>query len=355
MPTFEPAQPPVPAGFRARRPTEADLGPLVELYNAVAQQRNLARVTEADLLAHRSGPTWWTDALVLERDDGLLAAYAHFSEATTHGPEVVTWIDGRVDPRATGHGLATFLLARGERRAWVIGQQARPDARVTLCTSNDNGNDRARALYERLGFTAIRHRLAMRIDLEQPRGASPKGWGLTVRAFHLDDAHALWQTMQAGFADHHDFAPTSYEDWRWVLIDRHDDFDPGLWFVAEADGEIVGGILCQVGVPDDPAMGLVRDLAVVPGWRRRGAANALLRAAFGAFSARGLRSAGLDVDDVTLHGALRLYERAGMAPARRIDIYEKLVRQTGGVPATGSRPERSTPSARSASSTSSPR
>ncbi|MFT5223211.1 MAG: ribosomal protein S18 acetylase RimI-like enzyme [Glaciecola sp.] len=111
-----------------------------------------------------------------------------------------------------------------------------------------------------------------------------------------------------------------------MLVDRHDDFDAGLWFVAEHGGEIIGGILCKQGAPEDPSMGHVRDLAVIPAWRRRGVADALLQSAFTAFASRGLRRAGLDVDDVNLDGAVRLYERAGMAVARRIDIYEKELR-----------------------------
>lgn len=318
----------LPDGFTARRPRPDDLPALVELYNAVARQRNLQLVDETDLLAHRTTARWWTEALVLEDTAGRIAAYAHFNESVDWDGKLDLWVDGRVHPDATGHGLATFLLERGEVRAWAAANDHPPHVRLALRTTNDNGNDRARALYERLGFTAIRHRLAMRIDLARAARQGPRAWGLTIRPFDPDrDAKDLWRAMQDGFADHHDFAPTPYEDWRWILMDRHDDFDPGLWHVAEADGEIVGGVLAEVGVPEDPNMGLVRDLAVIPKWRRRGAADALLRASFGAFLDRGLTRAGLDVDDTSItSGAVRLYERAGMAAARRIDIYEKELR-----------------------------
>ncbi len=318
-----------PEGFVARLPREEDLPGLVELYNAVARQRDLRLVDELDLRAHRTRPSWWLDALVVEREqDWLLAGYAHYAPEVGPAGDLSLWVDGRVHPEATGQGLATFLIDRGIRRAWRAAARRHLHGRLAILTSNDNGNDRARALYERLGFQAIRHRLTMRIDLRRvAAGRGPQAWGVTVRPFDPErDTHALWEAMQAGFADHHDFAPTPFEDWRWVLIDRHDDFDPSLWFVAEADGRIVGGILAEVGVPDDPRLGHVRDLAVIPSWRRRGAADALLRAAFTAFEDHGLRRAGLDVDDTNLHGALRLYERAGMAVARRIDVYEKVLR-----------------------------
>ncbi len=318
-------------GFVARLPRAQDLPALVELYNAVARQRDLQLVDEVDLLLHRTRDDWWMEALVVEREsDGMIVGYAHFTEEPDGLGGIQIWNDGRVHPDATGHGLATFLLQCGEDRARRVAQHDHLYGAIVTRTTNDNGNDRARALYERLGYRAVRHRLAMRIDLANAAtGSGPRAWGVTVRPFDPEhDTRELWRTMQEGFADHHDFVPTPFEDWRWVLIDRHDDFDPSLWWVAEVDGEMVGGILCNIGVPDDPILGHVRDLAVVPKWRRKGVADALLKTAFVAFRDRGLRRAGLSVDDDTLEGALKLYARAGMAVARRIDIYEKVLRPT---------------------------
>ncbi len=317
-------------GFVARPPREQDLPALVELYNAVARQRDLQLVSEVDLLLHRTRDDWWNEALVVEREhDGLVAGYAHFAEEHDGRGGVEIWNDGRVHPDATGAGLATFLLSRGEQRAWQVAERSHAFGAVVARTTNDNGNDRARQLYERLGYTAVRHRLAMRIDLAKAASRTgPRAWGVTIRPFDPEqDTRDLWAAMQRGFADHHDFHPTPFEDWRWILMDRHDDFDPSLWFVAEADGELVGGILCEVGVPDDPILGHVRDLAVVPEWRRKGVADGLLKHGFVAFRERGLNRAGLSVDDDTLEGALKLYSRAGMAVARRIDIYEKVLRE----------------------------
>lgn len=317
------------AGFRARRPRDGDLGDLVDLYNAVARQRDLELVGEAELLVHRTRADWWQEAVLVEREaDGLVAGYAHLAEEPDGVGGLEVWIEGRVHPDATGNGLATYLIGCGERRALHVADRDHLFGEVVARTTNDNGNDRARALYERLGYRAVRHRLAMRIDLAVAATRSgPRAWGVEVRPFDLErDAEPLWRAMQAGFADHHGFAPTPYEDWRWVLVDRHDDFEPSLWSVAEADGEVIGGVVCEVGVPDDPLLGRVRDLAVLPTWRRKGVADALLKSAFAAFRARGLRRAGLDVDDTTLDGALRLYQRAGMAVARRIDIYERVLR-----------------------------
>jgi ribosomal protein S18 acetylase RimI-like enzyme len=54
-------------------------------------------------------------------------------------------------------------------------------------------------------------------------------------------------------------------------------------------------------------------------------ALALLRSVFASLRDRGITRVGLEVDDITLHGALRLYERAGMRVARRTDVVEKVL------------------------------
>ncbi len=78
------------------------------------------------------------------------------------------------------------------------------------------------------------------------------------------------------------------------------------------DGEVVGVSLGRLEGPRDPGAALVTDLGVVPAWRGRGLATALLRASFRRFAELGAVRVSLRVDDVTLDGALRLYERAGM-------------------------------------------
>jgi N-acetylglutamate synthase len=61
--------------------------------------------------------------------------------------------------------------------------------------------------------------------------------------------------------------------------------NPGLSFVVENSGEIVGAIL----VGHDGRRGLIHHLAVAPGFRRRGLGRALVQRGLGA-----LRDAGID-------------------------------------------------------------
>jgi len=63
--------------------------------------------------------------------------------------------------------------------------------------------------------------------------------------------------------------------------------------------------------------GQISALAVRDAWRRRGIAQALLRAAFVKFRDRGVVSVRLNVDRDNMTGATHLYERAGMSLRRR--------------------------------------
>jgi ribosomal protein S18 acetylase RimI-like enzyme len=124
------------------------------------------------------------------------------------------------------------------------------------------------------------------------------------------------------FADHWDFRPQSFAQWRGFTVDR-EDFDPSLWWLVEDRGELAALSLNRWHFSGDPRFGWVEVLGVRPPWRRRGLGAALLRHSFQDFRARGATRVGLGVDAENTTGAVRLYERVGMRVVRRNDIYEK--------------------------------
>ncbi len=95
--------------------------------------------------------------------------------------------------------------------------------------------------------------------------------------------------------------------------------------VAWDGDEIAGLSLCRSSEGGDPDLGWVDILAVRRPWRRRGLALALLLHSFHELRARGRPRVGLGVDAENLTGAVRLYERAGMAPTQQHDVYEAVV------------------------------
>src|SRR5207244_5091442 len=136
-----------------------------------------------------------------------------------------------------------------------------------------------------------------------------------------EDLQAVHECHQESFADHWEFQRQPLEVWRRYTVESPG-FDPSLWWLAEADGELAGICLDQWHASGDPTFGWVGVLGVRKPWRGRGLGLALLRHSFADFAARGATRVGLGVDAENTTGAVRLYERAGMRRVRRLDVYE---------------------------------
>jgi mycothiol synthase len=245
------------------------------------------------------------DAVVVEVD-GALAAYASFIRND--------YVDVYVAPEHRELGLGAKLLDWAERRAV---ERAGPGALLGQVVTASN--DGARSLLEDRGYRPVRTywRMSMPLEERPPPPAWPEG--VLVRTFDQErDTRAVFALVQDAFGDNERHTAESFEEWQAFMIDR-EAFEPGLWFIAESKGEIVGCILC----PSYEDEGWVRQLAVSRDWRRRGLGTALLRQAMVEFSRRGRRELGLVVDSWNRTGAKELYERAGMTVAREHVRYEK--------------------------------
>ena len=161
----------------------------------------------------------------------------------------------------------------------------------------------------------------MRIELEQqlPEPEWPDGYA--VRTMREGEERRFYDAQMASFADTWMFAPEPYESWRHYMVDDSV-FDPALWLVVE-QGDDLAGILIARAPENEPGVGWIRILGVVPEHRQRGLGQALLRHSFRDFAGRGFDAVGLGVDAENPTGAVRLYERAGMHVERTSLIYEK--------------------------------
>lgn len=92
----------------------------------------------------------------------------------------------------------------------------------------------------------------------------------------------------------------------WAGLRNDDEFAEDLCFLAVSDeGGVVGVAQCWTSA-------FIKDLAVHPLYRRRGIAEALLKAVFYEFHRRGGRQVDLKVRIDNATGALQLYEKIGM-------------------------------------------
>ena len=163
------------------------------------------------------------------------------------------------------------------------------------------------ALYRGRGWVQTREVLRMEIGVSDRPQAAVWPPAVRVRTYHDDDARDVHALLEAAFQGNAEEVPPFARWHPWMTNDPS--FDAGVWFLAEAAELLAGVCLCW-------REGWVKDLAVAPSFRGHGVGEALLRHALTVFHDRGLATVGLKVDADNPTGAVRLYERVGMARDR---------------------------------------
>lgn len=320
-----------PEGVLLRPVTLDDAEAVAELLNARAMAITGRPETTAEWIA----ADWDSPGFDLRRDtrlaiaaDGTLAGYAEVYGNHARSTRVWGWIC--LHPDRESAALGDTLMGWIEQRAHQFVPKAPDGARVLLVAGVDNNDGEQRALLRRHGLAEERYFWHMEIAFDAPPPAPVMPDGITIRPMREGEQRAVFAAADEAFEDHfgHVEEPfeQAFERW-WNDATSNPVFDPGLYFVAEADdGQIAGVSLCIDHRPDDPERGWVRILGVRRPWRRQGLALALLLHSFGALHARGKPRVGLGVDADSLTGATRLYEKAGMHVSREFTQFTKELR-----------------------------
>lgn len=308
------------ADFHVRPPTMDDLAAVSELLDACdIAEYGAPDITLEELRNQWEAPTFQlhSDAWIVIATGGQVVGYADVGQR--QHAKIFTFV--RVRPEYAHRGIGQHLLRLAESWAGEDMAEADPEARITLNSWASSNNEAAQQRFERAGFQDVRRHWRMEIEMEAAPPAPVWAEGITVRTFQPGEERQVFEMVETAFQDHWGHLPGDFEEWRHWTVER-ETFDPGLWFLAFDDEEIVGGSLCTTFME----MGWVEQLAVLRSWRRQGLGMALLLHSFGEFYRRGRRKVGLGVDSQNLTGATRLYERAGMHIARQYISYQKELR-----------------------------
>jgi mycothiol synthase len=259
-----------------------------------------------------------TDAWVVTEPGGKVVAATY-----TWDQEPRTLFDsaGWVHPAHRGRGIGTALVLAVEGRAVrdlaevPAGSAPRVLQSFDADASGTHDPDAsgARALFEGLGYSPEREYLHMEVDVPDGFVAGDAPAGILIRPRTEADDRDIVAVMADAFDD-----PWDYEEARQEF-DVSATYDPSLWFIALDGDEAVGALFGYV----TNGRGQISAVAVRDAWRRRGIAQALLRAAFSTFRDRGVVNVRLNVDQDNTTGATHLYERAGMHLRRRWLIVTK--------------------------------
>ncbi len=319
----------LPAGYTARPGQLSDYMLAFNLVNAYAQHLNGRDDLNDPELIHNDwqnkGFNPETDIKAVFAPDGTLVGMAECW--TISQPPVHPWNWVCVHPEHMGLGIWEYLLTWCENRSRAVLDQVEPDLRVAPRTGIEHHNQAGIQVIQDLGWTHCRSYYRMETDLDSAPEVPDLPDGILIRRYDpATETEAVYRCFVDSFRDHFGFVEqpfeNGFEEFKHNLV-GDPGYDPDYWFIAVDGSEIAGICLCRPIDAEDAESGWVNELGVRREWRKKGLGYALLKYAFAAFYARGQKRAGLGVDASSLTGALRLYERAGMHPARQFDQFEK--------------------------------
>ncbi|HEX6478573.1 MAG TPA: GNAT family N-acetyltransferase [Ktedonobacteraceae bacterium] len=163
----------------ARAPKTEDLEAISELVIACdTAEFGIADSTMEDLPSNwqQSGFNLATDAWVIVTTKGQLVGFAcvwHRDHEQIH-----TLIC--VHPEYRNRGIGTLLLRLVEERARLHVFHARPGTRVTLSSTVSSGNEQAKRLFEREGYSSVRQFWRIAIEIDEALSASSQKGKLQV-------------------------------------------------------------------------------------------------------------------------------------------------------------------------------
>ncbi|PZF87026.1 GNAT family N-acetyltransferase [Micromonospora deserti] len=317
----------LPAGWTVHRPTLDDVPAILAVVRAadtfaIGYPDFDAEDVRGALTALNVDPS--RDSWVVTDPNGALVAWAILENPTGVGRE---FVDVFVDPDR-GAPVRAPLLARQLDRVAGRAAERGLSSLTVRCAAYPPERRWADELAD-AGFGFVKRYQVMSRSLAgvpaEPPASPP---GVTVRPLRpgdeseLRDFHRIYDTA---FRDTADYEPLTYDRWR-ARIGADSAWDE--WFVAEVDGQPVG-VLQSSDQALDRNEGWVKNLAVLPGQRRRGVGAALLSHAFARYAGKGRESAGLGVDLANPTAPLSLYRSVGLCEVRWVDMYELIVPAAG--------------------------
>lgn len=242
-----------------------------------------------------------------------------------HGDTRYQDIEAYRHPSRAGEDVRRLLVERACARAAQRAEAAGLDEAFVILGCHA-GDEALAATARCAGFEHRRTFHRMRLDLDEraqlPTDLPP---GVTTVPFDGSDEHwrAIHAVMESAFSQHFGYAPKTLAAYR---ADAEADPLPDreFWRLAVVDAAVVGAVQAS-GRNGELGGGYVRELGVLPAYRGRGIASALLRQTFAAYRAAGRTWVQLAVDVENTSGALGVYERVGLRSHEELHAYLRQV------------------------------
>jgi ribosomal protein S18 acetylase RimI-like enzyme len=315
--------------WRLRAVVDADFDGVV----AVTEAR-MGKLKTATRMTQEGWKEWWTELEARRATDwrvavdpaGRIIGTASVDSAT---PPFITnygWASVHPDHWACEE-LWDALLSWAIARAEADVELAPAEAQVSLLSEALDVDLWRKAALGRAGFGLARIFFRMQMDLDREPAEPRVPAGVVVRKMDMErELRDVAVVHDEAFRDHWGHIAGEIDSFveEWQKDTRGHRAD--LSYVAVAEGILVGYALCEDNFHTDPSVGRVAYLGILPAYRRRGIALALLQTALRGFKVEGFRAARLGVDASSPTGATHLYEKAGMRAYEQVNRYKKILR-----------------------------
>jgi len=240
--------------------------------------------------------------------------------------EHVAMIDGSVHVDYRGRGLGSFILDWMEKRVRQSFEGIEDGkSQLIRMSCAEHQADRI-ALFEQHHFIPVRYAYKMQRELQQPVPDKELIPELRFEPWSEEQNIPMMHSFNEAFQGHWGLPTITKEIWQQLFTGVLQ-FRSDLTYLVMNGDKIVAFCLNWVDEGKNEQTGVkegwVEALGVLPAWRGRGIASALLSKSLYAFSDIGLERAALDVDAQNPTGALRLYEKVGFEAVKRTIMFHK--------------------------------
>ena len=314
-------------GYQSRPLNLEDQEDLLSLLELAAEESSSDSPTRAGIsqILERLGERLRTDSLVILSEDGDPIAVALVFLPPASPDEEVASLLGVVRPDHHGRGLGASLLCWMEAR--VRNARISDERLKRMRVSCDLGSQARVSLFEKQGFAPVLYILEMRMQLHTPSQEPTLPSDLSIIPWANELSDCARSAFNSAFEGHNGLSAVNEEMWvrRFVGVPK---FRPDLSWLVVYERDVVGFCVNWVNPDAEHSLssqGWIEAIGVIPEWRGRGVADAMMVRSLNTFLEHGLSKAALDVDTKNLTGALQLYEKHGFAPAKQDAVFEKLL------------------------------
>jgi len=268
------------------------------------------------------------DSIALEADGKLIGFGRNWWKEETDGTLVYgIYID--IHPDWRNQGIGTHLQKSFEKRISEISSSHDPEKPKKIRIGGMDTQKNKFEIAKKFGFKEDRFFFEMTRDLSLPIPDPVFPDNIEIRPVLKEHYRKIWEAEGEAFKEHWGFVKPDEKDYQaWVKrIEDVPEFEPEIWKVAW-DGDQIAGMVLNFLLEEENRIlnikrGWTEDICVLPNWRKKGLASALINESMHMFKEMSMEETALGVDTDNALNALSLYKNCGYKATNTWVFFQK--------------------------------